>query len=75
MIYFRFLDIPAYLIAYIIISFFGLSIGSFLNVCIYRLPHQKQDCRLDWSPFLQNSPLLNPVPAWAAHREGKEIVI
>lgn len=38
MIYFRFLDIPAYLIAYIIISFFGLSIGSFLNVCIYRLP-------------------------------------
>ncbi len=38
MIYFRFLDIPAYFIAYIIISFFGLSIGSFLNVCIYRLP-------------------------------------
>lgn len=37
MIYFRFLDIPAYLIAYIIISFFGLCIGSFLNVCIYRL--------------------------------------
>ncbi|MBR3025350.1 MAG: prepilin peptidase [Oscillospiraceae bacterium] len=38
MIYFRFLDIPAYFIAYIIISFFGLCIGSFLNVCIYRLP-------------------------------------
>lgn len=38
MIYFRFLDIPAYFIAYIIISFFGLAIGSFLNVCIYRLP-------------------------------------
>ena len=42
MIYFRFLDIPAYFIAYIIISFFGLSIGSFLNVCIYRIP-LKQD--------------------------------
>lgn len=40
MIYFdsEFLDIRAYLIAYIIISFFGLCIGSFLNVCIYRLP-------------------------------------
>lgn len=38
MIYFRFLDIRAYFIAYIIISFFGLCIGSFLNVCIYRLP-------------------------------------
>lgn len=37
MIYFRFLDIPAYIIAYTIISFFGLCIGSFLNVCIYRL--------------------------------------
>lgn len=37
MIYFEFLDIPAYFIAYIIISFFGLAIGSFLNVCIYRL--------------------------------------
>lgn len=38
MIYFEFLDIRAYLIAYFIISFFGLCIGSFLNVCIYRLP-------------------------------------
>lgn len=38
MIYFKFLDIRAYFIAYIIISFFGLCIGSFLNVCIYRLP-------------------------------------
>lgn len=38
MIYFKFLDIRAYLIAYFIISFFGLCIGSFLNVCIYRLP-------------------------------------
>lgn len=40
MIYFesRFLDIRAYLVAYLIISFFGLCIGSFLNVCIYRLP-------------------------------------
>ncbi len=38
MIYFRFLHLPAYFIAYIIISFFGLAIGSFLNVCIYRLP-------------------------------------
>ena len=37
MIYFRFLDIPAYIIAYTIISFFGLCIGSFLNVCIFRL--------------------------------------
>lgn len=41
MIYFRFLDIRAYLIAYIIISFFGLCIGSFLNVCIYRLPRNE----------------------------------
>ncbi|MDO5560943.1 MAG: prepilin peptidase [Oscillospiraceae bacterium] len=38
MIYFQFLDIRAYVIAYLIISFFGLCIGSFLNVCIYRLP-------------------------------------
>lgn len=38
MIYFKFLDIRAYMIAYLIISFFGLCIGSFLNVCIYRLP-------------------------------------
>ncbi len=38
MIYFEFLDIRAYLISYAIISFFGLCIGSFLNVCIYRLP-------------------------------------
>lgn len=38
MIYFSFLDIRAYLVAYFIISFLGLCIGSFLNVCIYRLP-------------------------------------
>jgi len=38
MIHFKFLDIRAYLIVYFIISFFGLCVGSFLNVCIYRLP-------------------------------------
>lgn len=38
MVYFQFLDIRAYLIVYFIISFFGLCVGSFLNVCIYRLP-------------------------------------
>lgn len=41
MIYFRFLDIRAYLVAYFIISFLGLCIGSFLNVCIYRLPRNE----------------------------------
>lgn len=45
MIYFRFLDIRAYLITYIIISFFGLCIGSFLNVCIYRLPLEDKEER------------------------------
>lgn len=41
MIYFQNLDIRAYVIFYFIISCFGLCIGSFLNVCIYRLPAEE----------------------------------
>lgn len=36
--YLGFLNIEAYLIFYTITLFFGITIGSFLNVCIYRIP-------------------------------------